>query len=218
MFQMFIEDRVWPSERNFEVLLFDAYIERRQHQHHSTSNFLDDTSQEVEKDIELPLFTSIGDSKMLSPSVQEVIEYNGKFPPKLDTALMDRISSATKVRIDAIGSFGQHILQGQGHSKLLRRPSTSSAVMESVYLTFYTRKKMFSTRHRFAMNAAKDALHQSELMCDFLSEMQSADFKFVQACASAKKNHEPLFRWQQDKSQLSMQYGRIAWCCMSMGG
>ena len=50
MYQMFIQDRVWPSERNFEVLLFDAYIEKNNTTKRvdtSQSSFLDDTSQEI---------------------------------------------------------------------------------------------------------------------------------------------------------------------------
>ena len=199
MFQMFIEDRVWPSDRNFEVLLFDAYIEQRSHSHHvhTTSNFLDDTSQEVDNEINLvPALVPINSNIDPNYECHDILFQN------LDHSLMDQAAKEALNKVDSEQSFALQKSEKGAQSMLLRRSSASSAVMEGVYLAFYTGKKKFSTKHRFAMAAAKDALYQSGLLMKFLQIMQNIDSKFVQACSSVKKNHEAGFRWQQDNSQL----------------
>ena len=218
MFQMFIEDRVWPSERNFEVLLFDAYIEKLEHSR-SMSSFLDDTSQEV------TLTTTIGmecesvrtwlkerrrlaeeekhqtiDSSESSEKypvenhmVNHGYQYNSTFPLEMDHEFMSHLSQCALQKTALM-----HGEEHYNHTSLMsrhRRTSASAVVMESVYLQFYTKRKMFSTRHRFSIKAARDALDQTEIVRSALEAIQRIDANFVSGLRSCRRMHEHTFRW-----------------------
>lgn len=224
MYQMFIEDRVWPSERNFEVLLFDAYIEKLEHSK-NMSSFLDDTSQEVITTTRIEMSDQVmrewrrsvtegeaaaaKEEKKSGEKKTTTYSYGGMFPSKLDLNMMESMTSTCHhLTAGTNGSSNSEEERTRARAMMSRhqRRTLSSAVsvMESVYLQFYTKRKMFSTRHAFSLRAAQDALDQTEIIRSALESVQKVDETFLINLRSCRKKYEEsTFKWStMDPSNL----------------
>jgi hypothetical protein len=84
--------------------------------------------------------------------------YGGVFPANLDVEMMDEMRLTCSTDLSSATTPPLRMMSRH------KGASTSATVMESVYLQFYTKRKMFSTRHSFSMRAARDALSQTETL------------------------------------------------------
>ena len=161
MMQMFFEDRIFAADRNFEVMFFDAWIDKELGAASGSSDktkFLDDSSQATLNDHEVapPTSADFGGAGPFRSS-------SSTFPEKLQWKTLPRPKVITRL----------HKVRRGSH--LLRDANKVTHVLESVYLQFYTKNRVFHAQFEFVKNQAASGLN------DLVQLLQMAQ-ELVRAC------------------------------------
>lgn len=180
MAQMFFEDRVFAADRSFEVMYFDAHIDRLQNTesknhgaatsssapNESTSSFLDDSSQNIRENwpVAPPTaeeFNGAGPFKCGNGTFPNLLEWEGLPEPRK----LPRLAQLHR---------GSHFL---------RRTSKVTHVLESVYLNFYTRKRNFKSRFKIVKKQAESGLSEVQALLSLLDSEAMTWRRFEKAIA-----------------------------------
>mmetsp|Transcript_11109 Transcript_11109/g.23836 ORF Transcript_11109/g.23836 Transcript_11109/m.23836 type:complete len:2361 (-) Transcript_11109:1083-8165(-) len=179
MMQMFFEDRVFAAERNFEIMLFDGWIDylgvTRNEQNtilstgsqvegtsdnsgsnnldfQNQSSFLKDTSQADRQNYDVP-----------APNAEK--EYNGAGPFKVNTMNFPAVMSWRGLPKPL---FVPSLMRVRRGSQALGDTNQVTHVLESVHLNFYTKQRLFKSRFRFAKQHANAGLNDVENLVTML--------------------------------------------------
>ena len=183
---------------------------QRQHQAIQQQQEEEEEEQQQQQQEQKGYFSTVVGGTTLMPmnsaNAKGEYNYHGLFPIEMDQEMMSYLSTLAQEERRRMETNSTHSMNLSIDNVLMnrhRRASASAAVMESVYLQFYTKRKMFSTRHLFSMKTAKDCLKQTEIIRLGLESILKIDETFVNGLATCRAKHEHTFKWStMDPSPL----------------
>ena len=176
MTQTFFEERIYTGERNFEIMLFDAWVkhlgvhdvgnEGQAATYSVDVSFLEDTSQSLKKDFLIPPPVTKLDTTN-EVGFKLVHEWN-KLPPLRELPLLNKVS--------------------QGDFTMLRDIDKVPHLVESVYLHFYTKLRLFQPRFKFAREKATSGLKTIEAICELAQSISDEFARYGALIDQVKKS------------------------------